>query len=169
MWEYERIFSTKYFILNSKIIALCSCNRSVVLSNIHTPELSTGEWRWLTHTHTYLCPPSISCAKTHIHLRGRLFLLLPEALPLQLSTGDLVDHGTHTRTLTHAWLLATHMPLSRLQERYPYNHAVLHAPSNSSTTGGWVFLVEIVILQTVTWDIRAWSSRFLVIIYFSWK
>ena len=34
-WEYDTILNTKYFIINTKTMALCNCYRSVVLIYIH--------------------------------------------------------------------------------------------------------------------------------------
>ena len=61
VWEYETIFNTKYFIINSKIIDLCSCNRTAVLTytyiHTHTHTQVAVYWRGEstnTHTHTHL-------------------------------------------------------------------------------------------------------------------
>ena len=41
VWEYETIFSIKYFMINNKITALCNRNRSAVLTYVYI------------HIHTY--------------------------------------------------------------------------------------------------------------------
>ena len=46
VWEYDTIFNTKYFVISSKITALCSQSFSGVSMHIHTyihKTLSTGE------------------------------------------------------------------------------------------------------------------------------
>ena len=45
VWKYEIVFNTKYFIINSKITALCSRNRLAVLAYIYIH----------THAHTGSC------------------------------------------------------------------------------------------------------------------
>ena len=68
VWEYEIIFNTKYFIINSKLTALHSCNPSSVL-NIHIATYIHTQvavyWRVkIIDTHPY--PRLILRAQTNI-------------------------------------------------------------------------------------------------------
>ena len=64
MWATEKVawcsymeircyFNTKYFIINSKIIALCNCKHSAMLAYIHTQvTLQSRVDAGRTHIHT---------------------------------------------------------------------------------------------------------------------
>ena len=53
VWEYDTIFNTKYFIINSKITALCNCKHSAMLAYIHTQVAVDGRVMMPdTHIHT---------------------------------------------------------------------------------------------------------------------
>ena len=133
----------------------------------------------ITHTYTHPCLPLILHVHKHTHTsRGTSLIALPGALPLhthtqkQVCTGDLLDDGTHIQThITLATLDCLHKHLFLL---HVYRSIPLH--TCGVTTLNWstyftsvqrVFLVETVVLQTVLWDILAWSARFLVLIFFS--
>ena len=94
-------------------------------------------WWWQTHkhTHTYLHPRFMACTDTQ----------------------------THTHTYTHAsWLAQTHSSFT-LTGAFP-----LHASSITinlctySTSVEASLLSRDGLLQSVLWDIRAWSARYLV-------
>ena len=92
MWEYETIFNTKYFIINSKITALCNRNRLPVLTYIHTQVAvyCRGE---MTETHTYtvlhthISTLDLACTNTPISL-ARFLLPLPRLLSLHIHTSN---------------------------------------------------------------------------------
>ena len=97
--EYETIFNTKYFIINGKTTALCSQNRSAVLTYIATQVVVY--WRVkMTFTYKHPHPPLFPRAQTHIHLGVLLFLAFPGALPFihrQVAIyWRLVDDNRHT-------------------------------------------------------------------------
>ena len=128
-----------------------------------------------THTHIHAYP--WSCVRTNTHTsRGASFIALPGAL-----------HDTHTHTHTHTHTSSYELEIClTMTHTYTHSDPRLVALQNtyfSSTfteaflfhacgvTRNWrtyfirvrrVFLVETVVLQTVLWDIRAWSARFLV-------
>ena len=65
-------FNTKYFIINSKITALCNRNRSAVLAYIYTQvAVDSRVMMPDTHTYTHSCPPLILrvyvCTNTHTY------------------------------------------------------------------------------------------------------
>ena len=123
---------------------------------------------------------AMTCAQTHTHISGRffiahlwaLFIALPVALPLH----------THTRScVLEICLLMTHAymhpyPCSRLiacTNTYFFTFTGAFPLHACGVTRNWctyftsvwrVFLVEAVVLQTVLWDIRAWSARFVVFV-----
>ena len=88
-WEYETIFNTEYFIINRKIIGLCSRNRSAVLTctciKTHSSSclLERGNDR-----HTPI--PTFYLACTNIHFGARFLLPLPGSLPLHTQRGRVV-------------------------------------------------------------------------------
>ena len=66
-------FNTKYFIINSKITALCNRNRSAVLAYIYTHTHTSSCWRESddaghTHIHTLMPTLNLTCARTHTHI-----------------------------------------------------------------------------------------------------
>ena len=88
--------------------------------------------------------------------------------------GSNDDRHTHTRTHTHAWLLAQSYIHLVVRSSFTLIGAFsLHAYSVTRnfrtyfTNVGRVFLVETVVLQTVRRNIWAWSARFLVGFLFS--
>ena len=77
-WEYETIINTKYFMVNSKITALCSLNRSAGLTYMHTHTQVAAYWRvkmWCIPI-----PTLWSYAQICVHLVSRLSYTLPGAL-----------------------------------------------------------------------------------------
>ena len=93
VWEYGTVINTKYFIINSKITALCNRNRSAVLAYIYI------------HTHTSCCRREsdydrhtlmpildLTCAQTRTHIGGAPLIPHLRALPLY----------THTHAHAHA-------------------------------------------------------------------
>ena len=104
----------------------------------------------------------ISRAQTHIHLGVCFFLALLGALPLYIQTRSC---------LLEIWLM-THAAIIILTLDCLHKHTFLcHAYRRVFltrnlrtyfTSVGRVFLGKTVILQTVLWNIRVWSSRFLV-------
>ena len=88
-WEYETIFNTKYFQINSKVTTLCSCYHSLVLTDVYMYTHTNScllEYEDDTYTHHY--PPLISHAQTCIHFGSPIFLALPEVLPLHTQTSS---------------------------------------------------------------------------------
>ena len=125
----------------------------------------------MTDTHTPMPNLDITCAQTHSHISGRFFYSTSRSSSwhTHMCTGDLFNDDTHTHTHTHTHVslhYTTHISLSRLQERFSCTHAALHATGVLISSVWRVFLVETVVLQTVLWDIRAWSARFLVLYCF---
>ena len=119
-----------------------------------------------THMYAHPYPPLISRAQTLIHLgahscyhfQDRFFYLHRQVI---IYWGFGWWWQTHTHA--HALLLAqTHILPSRLQEHFPDTHAALHATCVLFHQCGANLLRETVVLQSVLWDIRAWSARFLV-------
>ena len=130
VWEYETMFNTKNFIINSKLTALCNCNHSTVL-NIYTyasncllkggvkmsdtQTCNTHAWSRV-HKHTSLGAPLLVTFRT-------AFIACTHK---EWSTGDSVDVDRHTNTLIptldclhkHSYT-SWRIPLSRLQERFP--------------------------------------------------
>ena len=165
VWEYETTFSTKCFIINSKMTVLCSRNCSAVLTCIYTQV--AVYWRVnMTDTHSYL--RLISHAPTHIHLWARFFSALPGVLPLHTHTSSCLLEiwlmiSTHTHSHTHTALLApTHIPFM-ITGTFPlYAYNVTRNLYTYFLSVWRVFLVETLILQTVLWDIFEWSARFIV-------
>ena len=127
----------------------------------------------MTGIHTHAYPRSYVRTNTHTS-RGASFIALPGALPLHAHTHTLRSNCvleiclTMTHTYTHSY-----PRLVALQNTYfssTFTEAFLfHA---CGVTRNWrtyfisvrrVFLVETVVLQTVLWNIRAWSARFLAV------
>ena len=119
-----------------------------------------------THTHT---PMNLRVYK-HTHISGRFLYSTPRSASWHTHTSsyELEICLTMTHTYTHSY-----PRLVALQNTYfssTFTEAFLvHA---CGVTRNWrtyfisvrrVFLVETVVLQTVLWDTRAWSARFLVI------
>ena len=138
--ESDTIFNTKYFIISSKITALCNRNRSAVLAciYIHTyihisscrRESDDDSHR---HTYTHPCPPLILRVHKRTHTFGaRLYSTSRSASITHAHTQVAVywrfGWWWHIHTHAHAWLLAqTHISPSRLQERFPCTNAALVA------------------------------------------
>ena len=125
----------------------------------------------MTHTctHTYAHPWSYVCTNPHTHIWCAPFTALPGVLPLH----------THTSScLLEIWLMMTHtytpIPMPTLECLHKHIF-LLHVYRSSRACGDTrdlrsyftsvrrVFLVETVLFQTVLWDIRTWSARYLVI------
>ena len=119
----------------------------------------------MTDTHTPMPTLDLNCAQTHSHISGRFFYSSPRSASWHTHASSCVLEiclmMTHTHT--HVWLLFTAHFSFTFTGAFP-----LHA---CGVTRNWrtyfisvrrVFLIETVVLQTVLWDIRAWSARFLV-------
>ena len=121
-----------------------------------------GEWWW----HMYTLMLDLMGAWTHTHIWCVLFTTFPGVLPLHTHTSScrLEIWLMMTHTHAQAWLLAqTHF--FTFTGGFPLHACgVTHNMRTYFTSVRWVFLVETVVLQTVLWDIRAWSASFLVII-----
>ena len=93
------------------------------------------------HTHSY--PPLISRAQTHIYLGACLLVALPGWLSLHTQIRDLGYDDRHTYTHTHVWWLAqTYIPVSHLQESFPYTLTALHGTCIIISQVLGVFLVR---------------------------
>ena len=91
VWEYENILSTKHFVISSKITALCSRNRSAVLTYLYIHTLTSRcllESEDDSHVYTHPYKPFISRANPHIHLKALLSLAFPRALLLHSQTSS---------------------------------------------------------------------------------
>ena len=169
-------FNTKYFIVNSKITDLCNRNRSAVLAYIclHTHTRSyrrESDDDRHTHTYTHPCLPLILCAHKHTHAsRGTSFIALPGALH-DRHTSSCVLEICLVITLTYTHLYPTHVWL-RCTTYFSFTFTGAFPLHACGVTRNWrtyfisvrlVFLVQTVVLQTVLWDIQAWSARFLVL------
>ena len=66
--------------------------------------------------------------------------------------------NTHSYTPRRAFV--THVT-----QRLPCIHAPLHPTCILIYLVGWIFIIETVVLQTVLGDIRAWNTRFLVLLF----
>ena len=133
--EYQKIINTKYFIINSKIAALWSCNRSVVLTYIciHTNTRSCLlEWRWDTQTDTHAWSPA------HIHKRRASLTHFHECLSYihKVAVYWRVESIRHTYIYPQATVIPEwfgghsypwRVPFFHLQESYLYTHVALHA------------------------------------------
>ena len=134
-----------------------------------------------THTYTHSCPPLILRVHEHTHICCAPFTTLPGVLPLHTHT--------HTHAHTHTavywrfgwwWHKHTHLyPCARLIACtntyffFTFTDAFFsHACGDTRnlrtyfTSVRRVFVVETVVLQTVLWEIRAWSARFLLLVGF---
>ena len=124
--EYDTIFNTKYFLINSKMLPYAVTIVYGVSIHIRTythKKFSTEEWWWQTHTHihTPMSTLDLTCVQTHTHthISGRFFIALPGALPLHTHrhthTSSCVLEiclrtHTHTRArLLAIWLMLTHI------------------------------------------------------------
>ena len=133
-----------------------------------------------THTYTHPCLPLILRAHKHSHISGRFFYSTPRSTSWHTHTHT---HNTHTHTHTSSYELEICLAMTHTYTHsYPRLVALQNTYFSSSfteafllhacgVTRNWrtyfisvrpVFLVETVVLQTVLWDIRAWSARFLV-------
>ena len=135
-----------------------------------------------THTHIYKhpCTRLISLAQTHIHLGARLSWALLRGfhyihtqvsiywryswcwqtyIHIRILTLDCLQKHTCT-----TWLLRTSMTLAETFSLHA--GSVTHNLHTYFTSVGQVFLVEMIVLQTVLWDIWALSASFLFLIYF---
>ena len=176
--------------MNSKVTALCGRNRSAVLTYIyihaHTSS-SLLESEDDEYTHTQILTLDLAC--TNAHNSGRVFRTLPGALSLHTQTSSYlldiwlmiivaVSSISAARTISCCMVdndtyIATHP--------YPHLIACTYTHSSSTLTGAFllhacsptrnwrtnftsvrrVFLVVMVVLQTVLLDNWAWSVRFL--------
>ena len=107
----------------------------------------------------------LACAQTHSRISGRFFYSTPKSASWHTHTSsyelEICSLIIHTYTHTYPRLVA----LQNTCFSFTFTGAfLLHA---CGVTRNWrtyfiiVFLVETVVLQTVLWDIRAWSARFL--------
>ena len=120
VWEYEMVFNTKNFIINSKIIVLCSCNRSVVLTYIYKPTCVSSCWLEsevkMIHTHTHPHTHAWLLAQSHIHLVMHSYITLTRAFPLHTCsvTRNLLTYAT---TVGRVFLIDC--PISDYNARHP--------------------------------------------------
>ena len=99
-----------------------------------------------THTHLRAASNSTSRSASITHAHSCL-------LEIRLMT------YMYTHTHTHAWLFAQ----THITGTFPLHACgVTRNLRTYFTSVRRVFLVETVVVQTVLWDIRAWSARFLV-------
>ena len=129
-------FNAKYVIINGKILALFSRNRSAVLTYIyiHTSSLLEREDDW----HTPIPTLHLACTNTYTS-RCALLLSTSMSIPLHTYTSScLLEIGwgwyTHTHTRTHTWLLAqtyiclvVRSPFIPTERFFTYTHAALQA------------------------------------------
>ena len=100
-------FNTKYFIINSKITALCNRNRSAVLAYIYIHTHTSSCWRESddaghTHIHTLMPTLNLTCARTHTHI------WCAHLQPFQECFDNTHTH-THTSScLLEIWLMMMH-------------------------------------------------------------
>ena len=129
-------FNTKYFIINSRITALCNRNRSAVLAYIYTHTHTSSCWRESDdagHTYTHSCPPLILRVHEHTHIWCAHLQPFQECFHnTHTQVAVYWRFGwwwhAHTHSFIHASLLAqTHISPSCLQERFPCTNAALHA------------------------------------------
>ena len=122
-----------------------------------------------THIHTPMPTLDLTCTQTHSHISGRFFYSTPWSASWHTHTSsyelEIRLMMTHTYTHPYPRLVA----LQNTYFSFTFTGAfLLHA---CCVTRNWrtysisvrrAFLVETVVLQTVLWDIRAWSARLLV-------
>ena len=113
----------------------------------------------------------LTCAQAHSHICGRFFYRTPRSASWHTHTSSCVLEICLmvTHTYTHPHLCPRLIACTNPYFSFTFIGAFpLHA---CCVTRNWrtyfisvrhVFLVETVVLQTVLWDIRAWSARFLV-------
>ena len=137
-------------------------------THIHTPTLTVNFA--YTNTHTYQGTPFFQ----DISWEGEPSITYTHNSCLPKIGLTMIDPYTHTHT--HAWLPAqTHIHLVARSFFSLTGASPLHECSVTLdlrtyfTSVEWVFLVETIVLQSVLWDIRAWSARFLVCALFMWK
>ena len=173
----KTIVNRKYFIINSKITALCSRSRSAVLTYIYRHMHTSGclleneddrHIRTYTHTHAWF---RVHDARTS------------QGAPLfSTSRSASISYTLVVVCWRFGWLwyIHAHIYASLLAQTHVY--LVVHSSFTLAgaiplrtwsitcnlrtyfTCLGRVFLVETVVLQTVLLDIWAWSARFLVMI-----
>ena len=127
-----------------------------------------------THRDTRPCLPLILRAHTHTS-RGASFIVLPGALHdthTHTSSYELEICLTMTHTYTHSCprliaLQNTYFSSTFTEAFLFYACGVTRNWRTYFISVRWVFLVETVVLQTVLWDIRAWSARFLVFLLYN--
>ena len=138
VWEYNTIFNTKYFIINSEGTALCRSNCSAVLAfiyihtYIHTQVAINGRVIMAdTHSPAHLW--SYVSANTHTSGAQLLqhfqecFQYTHTQVAVYWRLGWRWHTHTHTYTHVHSWLLAQTHISSRLQEHFSRTHVALHA------------------------------------------
>ena len=152
VWEYENIFNAKYFLISSRVTALCSRNRSAVLTYIymHTHKvLSTGEWRWQTPTHTQ----AWSCLHKHtsLHLVTRFFFQHFQERFHCMHTQVAVYWrcGWRWQTHIHTHCTNTHYSLTPTGVFLLHVYSVTRNLRTYFTSVRQVFLVETGVLQTI--------------------
>ena len=136
--QYETIFNTNYFIIDSKITYLHSFNCSAVLAYIYIHTQVAVYWRVkMTDTHPYA--PLISHTPTQIHLWQAScqhfqdhFITYTDK---QLSTRDLIDDDRHIPIPTpdglykHTFFLHTYRSVSlSLTHHYMQPACILISP-----------------------------------------
>ena len=134
-----------------------------------------------THTHTHTPMPTLDLTflQTHTHIWGVHLIGLPGTLPLHIHTKVAVYWRFGSWWHTHPYSCPRLIACTNTYFSYTFTGAFpLHVCGVTRNLRPYlsyfisvrrVFLVEIVILQTVLWDIRAWSARFLVFSLFIWE
>ena len=158
VWEYDTIFNTKYFIINSKITALCNCKHSAMLAYIHTSSCrQESDDAVLTHTHTH----AYLWSYVAMHKRTRAYYRSSRSATIthtQVAVCWRFDWWWHTHPYPCPRLIAcTDSYFSFMfTEAFPLHACgVICSLRTYLTSMRRVFLVETVVLQTVLWDIRA--------------
>ena len=153
------LIQKKYFIINSKIIALCNRYHSALLTYIyiqtHTHAssclLERGNGRH-TLTHTYIPTLHLVCTNTHTS-HGSVStsrIASNTYMDKWLHTADLVDDDRHTHTpIPMLDCLYKHSLILDLQECLPYTGRTTRNLRTCFTSMGQIFLLETVVLQTV--------------------
>ena len=118
-WEYETIFNAQYFIINTKITALCSCNRLAVLTCVYLHTLVAKGYD--RHTHTY--------ALTHTHPWSRA---QHTYISGYFSLKDLQEHLHYI----HAQVVCWRVSWCRHTYTPPFSHLI--ACTNTHTPCGTV-------------------------------
>ena len=138
VWDYEIFFSTKYFIINSKISALCSYNSLVVLTYIYK-HMHASRCQLKGEVDTPIPTLDLACTNTHTS-RGIPFFSTSKSASLTYIYTQVAVYWRFgwwwqrhpyplprliACTNTHIATLGCN-PLSHLHESFSYTLAALH-------------------------------------------